>query len=395
MSRAVRILAGTSPPGGATCLFPVVKELHRRADVELQVIGHSHSAEIFHEQGIEFIDLDKNGDNPVTEATAQEIVSRYAPDLIMTGVFGPIEGGLDYWLIRAAQRQGVRSFGILDAWMNYAMRFADPVSGDPVAYLPDRLAVMDDQTVEELAAEGIPGHRVCVTGHPFLPLVRQRAQDRAARIRHRKDLGARPADRLVVFFSEPLRWGAQEGLNEPVGYDEFDAFKLLEAGLAQSTEGDILVVREHPRHASLQLPDRIDHTRVIQGGQWKMLDLMQAADIVVGMSSTVLVYAYLMGQKVLVIQPGLRPDRDCNMLTRRGILPNLQTTAEVARALAEPSDVEAQTLQAVRSALGWAKRPDLRAAECALQMCQDAGHEENRSQPTTPVVLPRRTAAPR
>jgi len=395
MSRAARILAGTLPPGGATCLFPVVKELRRRPDVELQVIGYSHSAEIFREHDVEFIDLDKDSDDPVTEATVQEVASRYAPDLVMTGVFGPIEGGLDYWLIRAAQDQRIQSFGILDAWMNYAMRFADPVSGDPVAYLPDRLAVMDDQTVEELAAEGIPGDRVCVTGHPFLPLVRQRARDRAARLRHRKDLGARPGDRVIVFFSEPLRWGEQEGLNEPLGYDEFDAFRLLEAGLAQSTNEDILVVREHPRHASLQLPDRIDRTRVIRGREQRMLDLIQAADVVVGMSSTVLVYAYLAGQKVLVIQPGLRPDRDCNVLTRRGILPNLQTTAEVARTLAESSNMGAQTLQAVRGVLGWADRPDVRAAQCALQMCQDAGNEKHQPQRTASVVFPRRTAAPR
>ncbi len=107
--------------------------------------------------------------------------------------------------------------------MNYAMRFTHVASGGPIAYLPDRLAVMDEQTADELTREGVPRDRLCVTGHPFLHEVRQRSDDPQASLRHRRRLGAGPSERVIAFFSEPIRWGEQQGLNAAVGYDESTA----------------------------------------------------------------------------------------------------------------------------------------------------------------------------
>lgn len=372
MNGAVRILAGTVPPGGASCLFPVVQELRRRPNVEVQLVGHSHAADVFREHGVEFVDPTQGSAGRVTDPAVRKLVSRFEPDLIVTGVFGPAHGGLDHYLLRAAQDQRIPSLGILDAWMNYAKRFADPVSAAPLAYLPDRLAVMDEQTVAELVAEGIPRERLCVTGHPFLSVVRRRGEDHGSSLRIRDALHVEPGERVLAFFSEPIRWGVQEGLVDAVGYDEFIAFGLLEAALTRTAERSLLVVKEHPKRASLEVADRIRHTRVVRNCELSMLDLVTAADVVVGMSSTVLVYAYLMGRKVLVIQPDLRTERDCNMLTRRGILPNLRTAAEIERALEAPSDADLKTLRAVRRASGWENRPDVRAADCALEMCAAA-----------------------
>ena len=70
MNRSKRILAGTLPPGGATCLFPVIRELRRRPDVEVRVLGYSHSADIFREHGVVFVDLAAGGETAVTEERA-------------------------------------------------------------------------------------------------------------------------------------------------------------------------------------------------------------------------------------------------------------------------------------------------------------------------------------
>ena len=363
MNQPRRILAGTEPPGGATCLFPVVEELRRRADVEVELVGRRHAADVFRDYGVEFVDP--------ADATGQEIVARFEPDLIMTGVVGPIDEGLDYHLLRTARDLRIPSLGILDAWMNYASRFADPDTGDPLGYLPDRLAVMDGRTVEELVAEGIPRDRLHVTGHPFLHVVRRRAEDRAGISRVRKGLGLASADRVIAFFSEPLRWGEQEGLNESAGYDEFAAFGLLEAAVARCPEGSVLIVQEHPRRATLDLPHWIGSTPVVRNGELTALDVVQVADVVVGMSSTMLAWAYLMGRKVLAIQPGLLKELDRNMLTRRGILPNLETCGEVLRALEVPADTNREMLRAVRRDLGWTGWPEVLAAECALEMCAE------------------------
>ena len=66
----VRILVGTQFPGGATCLYPVVRELHRRHDVAVQVIGRGHGAEFFRHHEIAFTDL--GGDRSTTAAMPRE-----------------------------------------------------------------------------------------------------------------------------------------------------------------------------------------------------------------------------------------------------------------------------------------------------------------------------------
>ena len=54
---SVRILIGTQFPGGATCLVPVARELHRRQDVDVQVVARGHGADFFRNHEISFTDL--------------------------------------------------------------------------------------------------------------------------------------------------------------------------------------------------------------------------------------------------------------------------------------------------------------------------------------------------
>jgi hypothetical protein len=368
MSERVRILAGSVMPGGATCIFPVLRELRGREGVRVHAIAHSHAADIFRQNEIEFVDLAGDGTHAVTEAAVREIINRFEPDLILSGVFGPIEGGLDHWLISAARDLGIPSFGILDAWMNYTQRFADPETGDATTFVPDRLAVMDRHTADELAAEGIPADRIVVTGHPFVDVVRQHAQSHTDRSETRSLLGATPADRVVLFVSEPLRWGVEQGFITDVGYDEFDAFELLAEALAGSNQRGLLVVKEHPRHASLTIQTSISQTRIVRAGDQPVLDLIQAADVVVGMSSTLLVYAYLMGRKVVVVQPNVSLKDDRNVLTRRGILQNSYSMARIHSALEEHCTGESEHLEDLRREFGWYDRIAAKTADSILTM---------------------------
>lgn len=377
MSARIRILAGTVRPGGATCLFPAINELRGRADVDVRVIAHAHAADVLAMHGVPFHDPTANGSKPLVEDAVRKMTSEYEPDLILSGAFGPIEGGLDFWLLLAAQRFRIPSYAVLDAWMNYAMRFADVDTGHPTTHLPDRMAVMDEQTVAELAGVGVPSDRLDVTGHPFLSVVRQCSNDVSVRAKHREQLMAADGEQVVVFFSEPLRWGEEQGLNDPLGYSEFDAFDLMVNAIGDTDRPRLLIVKEHPRHASLKLPDRIGQTRVLRCETKAVLDLIIAADVVVGMSTTLLVYAYLMGKRVVAIQPGALPDRNCNVLTRRDIIPNCETIEAVTEALNGSAGDMGEALACTRKSMKWEDDPAAATAECIMRFlgpCRTGEH---------------------
>ena len=373
MTSPRRILVGTMLPGGATCLAPVVRELRSRPHVEVYVLAAAHARDVFRDNGIAFSDLTNGRDWSLSDEGVRAALADLHPDAVVTGVFGPRDGQLDHRLIRAARHAGIQSVGVLDAWMNYATRFSDPDTGDPLAFLPDLLAVPDQGTVAELVAEGIPAERQRVTGHPFLGVLRRQVSDEPHIRGLRQAVGVQPGERCLVFFSEPVRWGADEGLSEPVGYDEIEVFDLLCRALAAHPELALLVVREHPRHASLTVPDRIGPIRVVRNQSAPALDLLLAADVVIGMSSTLLVYAYVAGRRVVAIQPGRgageawRGGLDYNMLTRRGLLTNRGDVAGIAAALAESPKGDENTLRKARLDLGWDGFPCAAVANLVLE----------------------------
>src|SRR5262249_50098466 len=75
----------------------------------------------------------------------------------------------------------------------------------PLAFLPDRIAVMDTSARSEMIAEGIPADRAFVTGQPRFdeldPCRSHFSPQRRAELRAR--LGIVPDEKLVLFASQP------------------------------------------------------------------------------------------------------------------------------------------------------------------------------------------------
>ena len=355
------------------------------------LLGCGHSSEVFQYHGVGFVELGRDAERPLTDAAVTGIVRRFEPGVVVTGTVGPVGSGLDYRLIRAARRLNVPTLGILDAWMNYSSRFADPATGAKLAYLPDVLAVMDEGTIDEMAAEGIPRGRLRVTGHPFLRVLYEKADGLDQVSQRRRSLGVSPDDRLLVFFSEPLRWLSRHSEYEDhgSGYDELDAYRIVCDAVGRLPGDNVLVVREHPRRASLpRAQAHRGNVRVIRQSRLDPVGLIIAADVVVGMSSTLLVYAYLMGRKVVVVQPGLDSRSDRNMLTRRCILPNLQTAAQVSRHITDEPDARPEILSKARRDLKWGGRSDVLAAELALDLYRNGTGARMRSFPSDGALSP-------
>jgi hypothetical protein len=213
----------------------------------------------------------------------------------------------------AARQLGIPSLAVLDHWMNYRLRFANE-KGE-LLYTPDRIAIMDEQARQEMIAEGLDADRLVVTGQPAFDELAAFRQ--AATLEHRENirqlLGVVPAERMVLFASEPISTMCGTEPSQPLypGYTEQSVLGALVTALQRiarrRAEGIVLVVRPHPLEKLESLPHSIDGPlRLVLDGRGKGRDVVRAADLVTGMTTVLLVEACLLGCVVLSLQPGLR-----------------------------------------------------------------------------------------
>lgn len=269
-----RLLLAAHDPGAARVLLAGMPELRRRGH-ELLLTAAGPALEIWRAAG---------------EGVGAEVLEVAA---VVTGT--SFHADFDGALWRRARDAGRPSAAIVDGWTNLERRFA---TGHP------------DLVLLAGPAE-LPGIRTLVIGQPHL--------EQAAGVLRRARAG-RPANPtpVVAFFSEPVD-GDYPGDSSP-GYDQHSVFSAVAAALPP---GCRLVVQPHPRE---------------DGDSWAGADrahstaaLLAEADLVVGMTSAVLLEAALAGIPTLAVQPGR---------TRR-LNPVLEDIATIP-VVTEPDDLAAR-----------------------------------------------------
>jgi hypothetical protein len=259
------------------------------------------------------------------------------PTLLLTGT----SWGGERWELRfldAAGNAGIPSLSVIDFWSNYASRF----QADSGLILPDRIAVPDRMARLEAAAEGLPVDRLVETGNPhYESLLRDyRGFDRESRLAFRERVGLPRTATVILFASQPIRalYGRRIGYTEDqvLGLVR-NALEEVSAWLGHST---VLAVRRHPREAAIELPQssRAVPVRTAEGND--PLEWALAADLVVGMTSALLLQTAALGGRAVSVQPGLI-GVDRLPSNRLGLSDGVFAPTEVApalyRALARPA----------------------------------------------------------
>lgn len=262
-------------------------------------------------------------DDPPDPEVLERAWARTPADALVTGTshYAPFEPVL--WAIAASR--GVTSLAVLDQWMNVAPRFAQG--------RPDYVGALDAAQRDELASLGFPPSRIVEIGHPWL-----------------SQLAASPAvasvtadDVRVLFVSEPIRSDVEQGVNEPFGFDEFDAFAVVHAAaVTAAADGQrvSLAVRCHPyedaeafgRHVH-RLPGASGLEVSIQDRSTPALDAVRRADLVTGVSSMMLLEAMVLGRAVVSVQPGLSRE-ETFVASARGSARTLTDAREAREVLA-------------------------------------------------------------
>ena len=242
------------------------------------------------------------GPRAAREAAAVSFLRARNVGAVVTGT-SDVDEDLDRVLWAAARSAGIESHVFLDHPANLAARFRE-ASGETL--FPDKLYAPDEGYRAVLAAAGVdfPGLRIAGTIHENR-LAAGRSAAFAARGQLRALWGATDSDRVVLFASECGR--EMEAVGRKAPYDEIVELVKYTESLTRNGEDakTILVVRPHPRDVAgkydawSKAPPATLRRVVSAAGA--PAEAILAADLVVGMDSTMLREARVLGRAHLSV----------------------------------------------------------------------------------------------
>jgi hypothetical protein len=292
-------------PGALNFLAPLVDMLIEQ-DVSLVIFGVGVGARQLSERGYLVI-------QPPSEQDAEKILRAYGCNLLIIGTCEDKHTPA-FGLVRAARLAGIQTLGVVDAAVNAQFRFRGS-SDVPLAHAPDWMIVPDEATADAFDQLGFPRDRISIVGHPARDLARRRSLS----LRLAVDDGrhARTQDKYRIVFVSELSDGLDQGQytrskdytlmgrGNSSARTAIVAEELLDALSALRDHHGInstLVLRLHPKQAKSDLgalSDEFDEVSI--GGD--PLEVVATADLVVGMTSMLLLQASDIGLNCLSILP--------------------------------------------------------------------------------------------
>ena len=298
------VLLFAEDPGGANVLAPLVTALNEM-NIVTALCADPKVDEYLRDRHIDFMSLE--GDAGINLDTV-------APRLLVTGTSErPESSSLDF--IDAAHRRGITTLAAIDMITNTDRRFRGR-SEDPLTHIADYVAVPDDATAAAYLELGVPEARIVVCGHPHYDVVRARRAEleRADRAYYRASLLPNAAEdqTVVVLLAEGI-----DRLN-PAASQKSECYTLHGDGTSNDRTTIVLqevldglkalkirpyiVLRLHPGNGPedyAPLHHRVDH--ISRSGD--PLPLIWGADLVIGMTTMLLVEAHLLGRPTLSVVP--------------------------------------------------------------------------------------------
>ena len=328
----MHLLAFAREAGGAAAIAPVLKELLSESEKHVVVLAQDPARSVFGRLEIPTVDFPAFDPSVVEELSRKRFGTRQ-PDVLLTSAASLAALDMTERLLwQWAAQARVPSIAVLDQWQNYELRFSGPEPGERLRYQPDWIAVMDEHAREGLLAEGVPPESIVVTGQPaFDPLLLLRRNYREEdRVTLRRALDIPSGRPLLCFVSEAFA----DHFGESLGFTEHSVLRemiLICQTLAKQTgRGIHLAVKLHPQNdlkefrwlQNLTLPP---HLRITLHAQERpATDWVMASDVVIGMSSILLVESILLGKPTVSFQPGARREEGL-IATVLGAIPLLKT----------------------------------------------------------------------
>lgn len=331
LNRKADVLIFAEDPGAANFVAGLPEALSKKGISSL-LLADGLAVRYFSDRAIDARKVD--GDTG-----SGALLDALQPKLVLTGT-SENRKSMGLSLIDESRKRGVVSAAVIDMQVNAALRFKG--EGDSsLTHMPDWLLVPDVGTVEAFQQLGYPASNIIECGHPHFDRVLEirdklKGEDLSS-IRKRVLDSPLHGKSLVVFVAEPtsilnpglLEYSEQytfmgRGKSRHRTHIVLDEF--LDA-LEAARKAVFLVVRLHPKNSLDEFAQyKTDVDSFSSGGN--PLELIWAADLVVGMSSMLLQEATIMGKRCLSILPRM-VEKDWMPCTASGAIPCALTTDQV------------------------------------------------------------------
>ncbi|MBT8003942.1 MAG: hypothetical protein HN578_13605 [Rhodospirillales bacterium] len=306
MSIDTEILIFVEDPGAANCVTRLPSALEDLS-IGTSLFAAGTAVGYLGQQGIAFTELPEG-------STAASLLDNASPKLVLVGTSeDPDTFGLQ--LVAPAQERGIPTVGIVDGPANPQHRFRG--RGDaPLHHVPDFLIVPTDPLKKTFVQLGHGQENIFIGGHPHYDAIKEKrgALREIGRAALRKKILPEISDErpLIVFAAE-----ISDGL-DPTQFQRSADYTLRGRGQSDLRTNIVLeelldslntlgpkpymVLRLHPKNTRQEYSvyaSEIDH--ISDSGS--PLDVCFAADLVVGMTSILLIEAAILGRPTLSIIP--------------------------------------------------------------------------------------------
>ena len=294
-----RILYFTCEAGGAEVLIPIINNMKKDRDYEVSVLSYGYASERFDRKGIDFINVEPIS---IDDFSIFEI---YKPDAIITSATSlPHKDMSEKYLWQNAKEKNIRTIAFLDQWQNYAIRFSGISHSDYLKFQPDLINCINDIGRMEMVREGFNNKKLIELGHPYLATLKSIACDKPSILRKLGILNTNK--QIVLFVSEAI----EENYGNNRGYNQYNTIEFL---LSQDFILDKhVIVKLHPKDNKKKFKE-FKNILYVQN-EFTSLDMISIADFVMGMTSIMLIEAYILGKRILSIQ--LNASEDLLLLSK-------------------------------------------------------------------------------
>lgn len=332
---AVDFLIFVEDPGPAHYIAPFPAALAARGRRTV-VLAAGLARDVLEKRKVDFMPAREN-------ESAENLILEMQPRVLLTGTSeNPDTLGLR--LIDAARRAEIPSAAFVDAAMNASYRFRQR-STDALASAPDWILVPDVWTRDEFVRIGARADRVIVCGHPHYDHVINMSKtwtdiDREA-MRKKLLPGLAQGRQVLIFLSEgservpllqpvPLEEYVMHGRGLRKGRTEIIMEEFLDA-VGTLPQRPYLVLRLHPKDHGDDFKEYGDEFDCIDQTS-PPLELVYCADLVVGMTSMLLLEAALLGRETLSIVPRAE-EKKWLPTVREGITPCVMNRPELVEVM--------------------------------------------------------------
>ncbi len=299
-------------------LIPVIRLLNQNDQYEVVVSGYGYAMERFLKKGVSVVEIKPVNKNEFS------MFRKLSPDLIITSATSlPFEDMSEKFIWYNAQKHGVPTLAFLDQWQNYVLRFSGNTKEERLKYFPDYINCINNIAKEEMIGKGIDSRRLLTLGHPYLTWLKNDISKSHGK-RLRKSLNIADSEKVVLFVSEAV----YEYFGRDRGYTQYDVIENFLQTLALKDMNDAVLLKLHPKEDSNNYRHFIKKysgldIRILTN-QLPPEDCLAVSDRVCGMTSIMLIEAYILGKPVVTIQPDLR-EEDPLVLSRHGYIPRISS----------------------------------------------------------------------